>query len=305
MKHLSQNLLQSIGNTPLIKIPFASKGEVYAKLEYLNPGGSIKDRSALYMVEEAEKEWLLKPGGTIVEASSGNQGIALAMIGAVKGYKVIITASEKVSKEKLKTLEAYGAEVVICPSTEFIEDPRSYHSKAEEILKVTPGAFMPNQYFNLKNPEAYYKSLGPEIWAQTEGKVTHLFAAAGTGGHVSGTGKYLKEKNPKIKVIAVDAATSFRSTSGQPKPYEMEGIGVDFKAPCLDEKVIDEFFTVTDAQGLGMLKVMAGQHGFLIGPSAGAVAYAANEHAKKLGSHELLVMIFGDSGRAYLSKNYY
>src|SRR3989344_8629811 len=182
MKKSSKNLLHAIGNTPLVKVPFETQAGVFAKLEYLNPGGSIKDRSALFMIEDAEKQGLLKPGGTIVEASSGNQGIALAMIGAVKGYKVIITASEKVSAEKLGALRAYGAEVILSPPTDLIEDPQSYHSKAEEILKNTPGAFMPNQYHNLKNPEAHYRSLGPEIWKQTAGKLTHLFAAAGTGG---------------------------------------------------------------------------------------------------------------------------
>lgn len=299
------SILEAIGHTPLVRVPFQTQASVYAKLEYLNSGGSIKDRSALYMVEQAEKDGKLKPSGTIVEASSGNQGIALAMIGAVKGYKVIITASEKVSEEKLKTLRAYGAEVVICPATDSIDDPQSYHNKAEEILRSTPGAFMPDQYHNLNNPEAYYKTLGPEIWQQTEGKVTHLFAAAGTGGHVSGVGKYLKEQNPKVKIIAVDAATSFHATNGHPKPYKMEGIGVDFEAPCLDEKNIDEFYPVTDEQGLGMLKVMAHKYGLLIGTSAGAVAYAAMEYIKKLTKDDLAVMIFGDSGRAYLSKDYY
>lgn len=299
------NLLDKIGNTPLAKIPFDTSTGIFAKLEYLNPGGSIKDRSALYMVEEAEKEGKLKPGGTIVEASSGNQGIALAMIGAIKGYKVVITASEKVSEEKLKTLRAYGAEVILCPATDLIEDPKSYHSKADEILRNTPGAFMPDQYHNLKNPEAYYKTLGPEIWKQTGGKVTHVFAAAGTGGHVSGVGKYLKEQNSKVKIIAVDAATSFHQTKGNPKPYKMEGIGVDFEAPCLDEKVIDEFYPVTDEQGLGMLKIMSRKYGMLIGTSAGAVAYAVHSYLDKLTKNDTVVMIFGDSGRAYLSKNYY
>jgi len=300
-----KSLLDIIGNTPLVRVPFNSPAAVCAKLEYLNPGGSIKDRSALYMVEQAEKEGKLKPGGTIVEASSGNQGIALAMIGAIKGYKVIVTASKKVSEEKLKTLRAYGAEVVLCPATDSVDDPQSYHSKAEEILKNTPDGFMPNQYHNLKNPESYYRTLGPEIWEQTDGKVTHVFAAAGTGGHVSGVAKYLQEKNPKIKIIAVDSANSFHQTKGRPKPYKLEGIGVDFEAPCLDEKNIDEFFPVTDEQGLGMLKIMAQKYGLLIGTSAGAVAYAGSEYSKKLGKGHLAVMIFGDSGRAYLSKNYY
>lgn len=300
-----KSLLNIIGNTPLVKVPFKSPATVCAKLEYLNPGGSIKDRSALYMVEEAEKAGLLKAGGTIVEASSGNQGIALAMIGAIKGYKVVITASEKISEEKLRTLRAYGAKVILCPDVDLIEDPRSYHSKADEILRNTSGAFMPDQYRNLKNPESYYKTLGPEIWKQTEGKVTHVFAAAGTGGHVSGIAKYLKEQNPDIKVVAVDMETSYHQTKGHPKPYKLEGIGIDFEAPCLDEKIVDEFFPVTDEQALSMLKVMARKYGLLIGTSAGAVAYAANQYVKNLKVMDLAVMIFGDSGRAYLSKSYY
>ncbi len=299
------NVLDEIGNTPLAKIPFNTLAGIFAKLEYLNPGGSIKDRSALFMIEEAEKEGLLKPGGTIIEASSGNQGIAIAMIGVVKGYKVIITVSEKISEEKIKTLKAYGAEVVICPSTDFIEDAENYHSQAVAIQKKTPNSFMPNQYFNLSNPKAHYTTLGPEIWRQTNGKITHYFAAAGTGGTISGAGKFLKEQNPKIKVIAVDVDTSFRTTGGHPKPYKMEGIGIDFKSPCLDESVIDEFLPVSDKYGLDMLKTMASKYGFLIGTSSGAVAYAVQTYLDQLTKDDIVVMVFGDSGRAYLSKDYY
>src|SRR3989338_2453519 len=168
MRKSSHSLLDAIGNTPIAKVSFKTKAKVFAKLEYLNPGGSVKDRPALFMIEKAEKNGLLKSGGTIVEASSGNQGIAIAMIGAIKGYKVIITVSEKISEEKIKTLKAYGAKVVICPATPFIDDPKSYHSQARIILGKTPRGFMPNQYFNLKNPEAHYNSLGPEIWQQTQ-----------------------------------------------------------------------------------------------------------------------------------------
>jgi cystathionine beta-synthase len=300
-----KNLLESIGNTPLVRVDFGTAATVLAKLDYLNPGGSIKDRSALYMIEEAERNGLLKPGGTLIDASSGNQGIATAMIGALKGYKVIITVSEKISKEKYDTLKAYGAEVVMCPPTSCLEDPASYHSRALEIHKKTPNSFMPNQYFNKSNAQAHYLSIGPEIWEQTNGEVTHVFAAAGTGGHVSGLGRYLKEKNPAIKVIALDALTSWRSTNGNPKPYKIEGIGVDFQSPVLDNGVIDEFIGVSDEHGLGILKEMASRHGLLIGPSSGAVAYAAREYAKNLSTSAVCVMIFGDSGRAYLTKNFY
>lgn len=300
------SVIAAIGNTPLIKVNFDSPATIYAKLEYLNPGGSVKDRSALFMIEEAERTGLLKPGGTIIDASSGNQGIASAMIGAIKGYKVIITMSEKSSQEKLNTILAYGAQVILCPPTDFIEDPRSYHSQAKALHEKTPNSFMPNQYFNIMNAEAHYRSLGTEIWKQTEGKITHFFACAGTGGTVSGAGKYLKEQNPNVKVFAIDAATSYRSTKGNPKPYKIEGMGVDFDSPVLNHTVINEFLTVTDEEGLGILKPLARKHAILAGPSSGAVAAAVEKYAKThLKDGDLAVMIFGDSGRAYLTKGFY
>jgi cystathionine beta-synthase len=298
-------LLDAIGNTPLVKVKFDGPGSVYAKLEYLNPGGSVKDRSALYMVEQAEKSGKLKPGGTLIDASSGNHGVATAMIGAAKGYKVIITVSEKSSQEKVNTIKAYGAQVVVCPPTEFIEDPLSYHSQALALHKKTPNSFMPNQYFNIENRNAHASLLGPEIWKQTEGKVTHFFAGAGTCGTVSGVGTYLKQQNPNIKVFAIDTLTSFRSTKGHPKPYKVEGIGIDFVTPVLDEKVITEFIPVSDDDALGMLPELASKHGLLVGPSSGAVAWAAKTYAKNLSKNDLAVIIFGDSGRAYLTKNFY
>ncbi|MDR3642442.1 MAG: cysteine synthase family protein [Candidatus Doudnabacteria bacterium] len=301
---MTNSILNCIGNTPLVKVPFGSKAIVYAKLEYLNPGGSIKDRSAKYMVEEAEQEGKLKPGGTIVEASSGNQAIALAMIGAMKGYKVIITAPKIISREKLTAITAYGAKVIVCPAVPF-DDPRSYHSQADKILAETPNSFMPNQYKNLKNQEAHYKSLGPEIWKQTNGKITHFFAAAGTGGTVSGAGKFLKEQNPQVKVLAVDAATSFYATKGHPRPYAIESMGIDYDSPLLQNNFVDEFLTVKDEEAFGMLKTMAHKYGLLIGTSSGAVVFAANDYIKQLGKDAVVVMIFGDSGRAYLSKGYY
>ena len=212
-------VLDAIGNTPCIKLPFDCPGSIYAKLEYLNPGGSVKDRSALFMIEQAEKTGKLKPGGTLIDASSGNQGIATAMIGAIKGYKVIITVPEKTSKEKYGTMKAYGAQVVVCPTKANLQDPESYHSKAHAIHLATPNSFMPNQYFNLANAQAHYTLTGPEIWKQTNGMITHFFAGAGTCGTVSGVGKYLKEQNPAIKIFGVDAETSFRSTKGNPTPY--------------------------------------------------------------------------------------
>lgn len=303
---LHENLFKAIGNTPLVKVDFETAANIYAKLEYLNPGGSVKDRSALFMIEEAERNGILKPGGTIIDASSGNHGIAVAMIGASKGYKVIITVSEKISKEKMDTLKAYGAQLVICPATDLVTDPKSYHSQAVELQKNTPNSFMPNQYYNISNAKAHYSLLGPEIWKQTEGKITHFFAAAGTGGTVSGAGKFLKEQNPNIKVLAVDSINSFRSTNGNPKPYKLEGIGVDFDSAVLNKSIIDEFLPVDDESSIQMLKDMASKYGLLVGPSSGAVARAVSEYAKKnMKPGDLGVMIFGDSGRAYLTKNFY
>lgn len=299
---LHSTILSAIGNTPLVQVPFPSAGRVFAKLEYLNPSGSVKDRSALYMIQQAIQSGQLKPGGTIIEASSGNQGIATAMIGAALGYKVIITVFEKISDEKYQTLKAYGAEVIKCPATEFVEDPKSYHSQAMQLSRTVPNSYMLNQYYNAENANAHYSHLGPEIWKQTGGALTHFFAAAGTCGTVCGAGRYLKEQNPHIKVIAVDAANSFRATQGRPQPYKMEGIGIDFETPLLDHSLIDEFLEVTDEQGFGILKPLASHYGFLGGLSSGAVAYAVREYAKTMAPDSLGVMIFGDSGRAYLSK---
>jgi cystathionine beta-synthase len=300
-----KNLLDAIGNTPLVGVNFGTPPRIFAKLEYLNPGGSLKDRLALFMIEEAEQKGILKPGGILIEASSGNQGIATAMIGALKGYKVIITVFEKASQEKIQTLKAYGAEVIKCPATQFIDDPLSYYSQAIALHKQLPNSFMLNQYYSMSNPVAHYSSLGPEIWRQTQGAITHFFAAAGSGGTVSGVGKYLKEQNPEIKVIAIDSTHSFRATKGNPKPYQLEGVGIDFISPVLNYSVIDEFLCVTDQEALGMLKPMAAHHGLLIGLSSGAVAYAVSQYSKTMNKDALAVLIFGDSGRSYLTKGFY
>ncbi len=298
-------MLHAVGNTPLVKVDLKTPASIYAKLEYFNPSGSMKDRSALYMIETAEKEGILKPGGTIIDASSGNHGIAVAMIGKLKGYKVIITVSEKISQEKLQTIQAYGAQVVMCPATKFIEDPESYHSQAVALHKKTPNSFMPNQYFNVVNAQGHYHSLGPELWLQTDGNITHFFAGAGTGGTISGAGKYLKEKNPNIKIIAIDAANSLYSTGGNPQPYKVEGIGIDFESDVLDHDVVDEIIPISDEQALPMLKTLAQKHSLLAGPSSGAVACAVQKYKQKLKAGDTAVMIFGDSGRAYLTKGYY
>lgn len=300
---MKKSVLDAIGNTPLVKVPFPIDANIYAKLEYTNPGGSVKDRSALYMIEYAEKNGLLKPGGTIVDASSGNHGVAVAMIGAIKGYKVIIAASEKSSIEKIQAIKAYGAEVILCPPTAFIDDPKGYHSVAKRIAAQTPNSFMPDQYFNIVNAEAHYSLLGPEIWQQTQGTVTHFFAAAGTGGTISGAGRYLKEQNQTIKVIALDAATSFYSTKGNPKPYKIEGMGIDFMSPVMNYELVDEIVPVSDDNALAMLKDLPKKYGILGGLSSGAVAWGTFDYCKSLPKETCAVMILGDSGRAYLSKN--
>lgn len=300
-----RNIYSAIGNTPLIEIEIP-RGKLFAKLEYLNPGGSVKDRSALFMIEDAEKKGLLLPGGTIIDASSGNQGIATAMIGAAKGYNVIICVPDKISKEKLDTLRAYGAQVRTCAATEFLEHPESYHSLAVRLHKETPNSFMPNQYYNKANALAHYTLLGPEIWRQTNGSITHFFAAAGTGGTVTGTGRFLKEQNNSIKVLAMDSINSYKATDGHPKPYSIDGMGMDFDSPVFDETVIDDIILVKDEDALPLLKTLAHTRGILVGPSSAAVAWAGIMYAQQhFNDCDLGVMIFGDSGRAYLTKHAY
>lgn len=302
---MNKTVLDAIGNTPLVQLASTSSAAIFGKLEYLNPGGSVKDRSAKYMIEQAEKMGILKPGGTIVDASSGNHGIALAMIGKIKGYRVIITVSEKISKEKYNTLKAYGAEVIVCKPTKFIDDPASYHYIAQKIHAETPNSFMPNQYYNTMNRDAHESILGPEIFKQTEGKITHFFAGAGTTGTISGVGRYLKKQNPAIKIIAVDSINSYKATNGNPKPYIIEGIGMDFDTPVTDTSVIDEVIAVSDEETITMLRSLAQTQGLLVGPSSGAVACAIQRYTPHLKAGDLVVGIFGDSGRAYLSKGFY
>jgi len=299
---MHEKVFNAVGGTPLVRIHFDSPAAIYAKLEYMNPGGSLKDRTALYMIEQAEKSGRLKKGYTIIDASSGNQGIAIAMVGAAKGYKVIITTTEKCSEEKLKTLKAFGAEVVVCPYVDRMDDPKSYHSVALRMNRENPKSFMPNQYMNVENAEAHYHTSGPEIWKQTKGKITHFFAAAGTCGTVSGVGKFLKEKDKNIKVIAFDAKNSYYSTKGNPKHYKIEGMGIDFDTPVLYKEYIDEIIPVSDEDAFAAIKPIASKYGILGGLSSGAVAYGTSQYAPKMLEGSLGVMIFGDSGRAYLSK---
>lgn len=299
---MKDSILNLIGNTPLVRLSDSIFScPVYAKLEEFNPGGSIKDRAALEMVRFGEKHGLLKSGGTIVEASSGNQGIALAMIGAVRGYKVIITVSEKVSAQKVKTLKAYGAKVVICPNVSDHDDPKGYHQQAKKIAAKIRGAYFPDQYNNPQNPLAHYKSTGPEIWKQTRGKITHLIAAAGTTGTVMGIAKYLKEKNPKIKIIAVDAANSAFSNKN-PKPYRTEGLGINRIPKYFKQNLVDQVVAITDREAFFACRQLAKFQGILVGGSSGAAFAAVCKYAKNFNKNDFTVVVFPDSGKPYLDK---
>lgn len=296
-----KTLLECVGNTPVVKMNVGLKPTFLAKLEFLNPGGSVKDRSALFMIEQAEKEGHLKTGGTIVEASSGNQGIALAMIGVLKGYRVIITVPDRTAKEKVAILKAYGAEVYVCPNTDDLHDPRGYHATAEHFAHTIPGAFMPNQYFNKANPLAHYTTTGPEIWKQTQGTVTHVILGAGSCGTISGVGRYLKEQNPNIKIIGVDAATSAYS-SKNPKSYNVEGIGIDVISDTFDQAVVDQIIPISDSDAFNMTRRLATEFGYLVGISSGAVMHVALDYCKDLSEDDVVVVILADSGKNYLSK---
>lgn len=296
-----KNFLDAIGNTPLVKLDFPVKPTILAKLEHLNPGGSVKDRSALFMIQEAERRGELLPGGTIIEASSGNQGIALAMIGMIKGYEVIITVPNRTSMEKVSTLQAYGAKVFVCPDTDDLHDPNGYHAKAEELHRQIKNSYMPNQYYNTENPRSHYLTTGPEIWEQSQGNITHCFISMGSCGTISGVGKYLKEQNKNIKIIGIDAMTSKLSMPDSPKAYKTEGMGVDVITDTLNRDVIDEIIPVNDDVVFAMTRVLA-KKGYLVGLSSGAVMHVALEYAKKLQATDTILVIFADSGRAYLSK---
>ena len=299
---MSSSILSLIGNTPLAKFNLSLPCDFFAKLEYFNPGGSIKDRSALFMVQEAEKKGLLDSGSTIVEASSGNQGIALAMIGAIKGYKVIITVPGRSSVEKVATMRAYGAEVVICGDTGE-GGSENYCDAAKRIAKELPGAYAPCQYFNQSNVLAHYSTTGPEIWRQSGGRITHFFAGAGSCGTIVGAGRYLKEKNPNIKIIGIDADTSPYS-SHEPKPYQNEGIGIDYPDALFDKSIVDEVLPISDREAFSRTRDLA-ETGILVGPSSGAVIEGVMRVKNQFRSSDVVVAIFADSGRAYLSKVFF
>ena len=303
------NVLETIGNTPLVKlnkIIGTDDSIVLAKIEYLNPGGSVKDRIGIKMVEDAEKKGLIKTGGTIVEPTSGNTGVGLALVAALKGYKMIFTMPDKMSKEKELLLRAYGAEVIRTPTNVLPEDPRSYYKVAEKIVEETSNAFSPNQYFNQNNPKSHYETTGPEIWKDTGGKVTHFVAGIGTGGTITGVARYLKEKNPNIKIIGVDPEGSiyhhkFYKTEGEIHTYKIEGIGEDFIPKTVDLNLIDEIVVVNDKDAFLMARRLAREEGLLVGSTSGAAVFGALQIIKNLGSGSLVVVLFPDTGRNYLS----
>lgn len=296
---MKKGLLSAVGNTPMVELQLTGVAlPCFAKLEYLNPGGSIKDRSALFMVEDAEAEGLLKPGYTIIEGSSGNQGIAVAMIGAVKGYPVIVTVPERTSSEKVATLKAYGAEVIVCKEH---GEGTGYTEVARALHLSNPKSFMLNQYYNPKNAEAHYRSTGPEIWKQTEGTITHIVMAMGSCGTLIGVSRFLKEQNPAIRVIGVDAATSALS-SPIPTPYMVEGIGVDALDGLFDRAAVDEVYTVTDPEVFAEVKTLAREEGLMVGLSSAAVTCVLKRIAHTFPVDAKVVILLADSGRAYLQK---
>lgn len=310
---VANNILELFGKTPLVKLNHITKGikaPVYAKMESLNPGASVKDRIGLAMIEDAEKRGMLKPGGTIIEATSGNTGIGLAITAAVKGYKCIFTMTEKVSTEKRRYLQALGADVVICPMTAKHDTPEHYVSVAKRINAETPNSLFMFQYNNPANPDAHYHTTGPELWEQTKGKITHFVGSLGTGGTMSGTGRFLKEKNPNIKIIAADPYGSVFKTykeSGiltEGTPYLVEGIGQDMLPENVHFKYIDEIINITDKESFQLSRRMGREEGIFVGGSTGTNVAAALRIAKELDEKSLVVVVVCDTGERYLSKHH-
>lgn len=311
-----KNVIETIGWTPLIRLNSVTRGirtPVYAKAEFFNPGGSIKDRIALPIIERAEREGHLKHGGTIVEGTSGNTGIALAIIAALRGYKCIFTMPDKMSQEKVRLLKAFGAEVIITPTAVPPDHPDSYVMMAKRIAKETPNSILANQFYNEANPQAHYDFTGPELWEQTEGRITHFVAAAGTGGTITGVGRYLKEKNPKIRIIAGDPVGSILAdywrndgkTVHEGVPYKIEGIGQDKIPGTLDMSVIDDFETVADKEAFAMARRLTREEGLFVGGSSGLIAQVALRVAREVDDpNAFIVTVLCDTGERYLSKLY-
>ena len=316
MKHQVQTLIQyqenilcSIGNTPLIRMNSLNQGLlplILGKMEFLNPGGSSKDRIGIAMIEAAEKLGLLRPGGTIVEPTSGNTGIGLAQAAVVKGYNIVFVMNDKVSQEKRNILKGYGAQIKVCPYNVDPDDPRSYYQVAKKLTKDIPNSFSPNQYYNSNNPLAHYENTAPEIWEDTKGEITHFIAGMGTGGTISGTAKYLKERNPNIKVIGIDPKGSlyrhlYDGTSGKAESYKIEGIGQDFLPSSMDLDLMDEVVTITDKEAYLMAREVAKKEGWMVGSSSGAVVAGTLKVCRDLDEGAVVVMLLHDSGKNYLS----
>jgi cystathionine beta-synthase len=301
---IADSLIDLIGDTPLVRLNRVTEGlacTVVAKLEMLNPGGSVKDRPALAMIEQAERDGLLKPGGTIVEPTSGNTGVGLAIVAAQRGYRCIFVVTDKVAPEKVRLLEAYGADVVVCPVAVEPDDPQSYYSVAERLVRETPGAFRPNQYGNEWNPWAHEQTTGPEIWRQTAGRITHFVAGVGTGGTITGVGRYLKAQSPAVQIVGADPAGSVYS-GGSGRPYLVEGIGEDFWPTTYDPSLVDRVVAISDEDSFLMARRVTCDEGLLIGGSGGTAVAAALEVGRELRPDDLVVVLIPDSGRGYLSR---
>src|SRR6059058_4934337 len=301
--------LDAMGNTPLVRLHQVARGvkpTILAKLEMLNPGGSVKDRIGLRMIEAAERAGMLKPGGTIVEPTFGNTGHGLAIAAAIKGYKCIFVMPDKMSQEKVALLRAYGAEVVITPTAVAPESPESYYRVADRLTEEIPGAFQPNQYFNQVNPQAHYETTGPEIWEQTNGNIDVLVAGVGTGGTITGVARYLKEQKPSLTVVGADPEGSLFSAppAEEARPYLVEGIGEDFWPETFDPATVDRYVRVADRDSFLTARAITRQEGILVGGSSGTALFAALTVARELPEERLMVVIFPDTGRNYLSKVY-
>jgi len=308
------SVLDLVGGTPLVRLGRVGRDvrtPVYGKCEFMNPGGSVKDRIGLAMIEAAEREGRLKPGGTIVEATSGNTGLALAMAATLRGYRCVFTMPDKMSHEKVKLLRAFGAEVIITPTAVPPEHPEHYLVKARRIVAETPGAILADQFYNPANPEAHYRTTGPELWEQTEGRISHLFVGAGTGGTLTGTARYLKERNPAVRVVGVDPVGSVlahffhRGEMAEGSPYKVEGLGNDKVPGALDMDLVDDYVTVTDGQAFRTARRLTREEGLFVGGSSGLIVYAALDEARRLDDPEAcMVAVLPDWGEHYLSKLY-
>lgn len=305
MVQFHDSMISLVGNTPLVRLNSVTAGiqaTVLAKVEYFNPGGSVKDRIALRMIEAAEKSGELRPGGTIVEPTSGNTGVGLAIVAQQKGYHCIFVCPDKVSADKINVMRAYGAEVVVCPTAVDPEHPDSYYNVSDRLVRETPNAWKPDQYSNPNNPASHYHSTGPELWEQTEGKITHFVAGVGTGGTISGTGRYLKDASDgRVKVVGADPEGSVYS-GGSGRPYLVEGVGEDFWPTAYDRTVADEIVAVSDKDSFQMTRRLAKEEGLLVGGSCGMAVVAALRVAERLGPDDVVVVLLPDSGRGYLSK---